>query len=237
MQIVGAGFARTGTTSMKAALEQLGFGPVHHMSEVKAHPATVHDWLAIVEGRCRDWDRVLGRYRASLDWPAAVYWRELADHYPTAKVVLTVRDAGQWHDSMEKTVFRNVSSSRGIMWHLLPLLSNLRSKDQGAFIRMTRKTVLEGVFGGQVADRARNIRIFEEHNAAVAAAIPADRLLTFDVRQGWEPLCEFLGVPVPDTPFPRLNDRESYRRQGRRPFRMRPLRTSQRYEDGRGSAA
>jgi hypothetical protein len=224
MKVIGAGFARTGTTSTKRALEALGFGPVHHMSEIKSRPETVHDWLRVASGDRPDWDRMLAGYQANLDWPSAVYWRELAEHYPDAKVLLTVRDPEQWHDSMEKTIFSNVGRTRGLMWHLLPLLNSLRSRERGAFIRMTRKTIFEGVFGGDITDRHRNISIFEQHIAAVTAAIAADRLLVFDVKDGWHPLCAFLGVPVPDRPIPYLNDRDSYAENGRE-YRQRALRS------------
>ncbi|GAA3945213.1 sulfotransferase family protein [Actinoplanes auranticolor] len=214
MRVIGAGFGRTGTTSTKAALELLGLGPVHHMSEVKANPPQIHAWLRVARHGDQGLDAALtdalAGYQSCLDWPGAAYWRELAGCYPDAKVLLTVRDTEQWLDSMEQTIFRNVSRRRGLMWHLRPVLNSLHNRDHGAFLRMTRKVILDRVFDGEAYDRARIREVYERHTAEVVAAIPASRLLVYDVAQGWETLCAFLDVPVPDEPFPRLNDRKGY---------------------------
>jgi hypothetical protein len=226
VKVIGAGFGRTGTTSTKNALEILGFGPVHHMSEVKAHPEQIAPWLAIARGRSRDWDAALAGYRSCLDWPSAAYWRELADHYPEAKVVLTARDTEQWLDSMEQTIFRNVSRRRGLMWHLLPIVNSLHNRAHGDFLRMTRLTILDRVFAGEAFDRDRIREIYENHRADVIATIPPGRLLVYDVSEGWAPLCAFLGVPVPDEAFPRLNDRKSYGSEGHEfPHQVLPRQT------------
>ncbi|MEO3870156.1 sulfotransferase family protein [Nonomuraea sp. B12E4] len=109
---MGAGFGRTGTASLKAALELLGYGPCYHMSVVIAEPYRVRQWLEVGEGRSRDWDTVFTGFRSALDWPAAAYWRELAEHYPDAKVVLTVRDPQRWWDSVSATIFRSALAER-----------------------------------------------------------------------------------------------------------------------------
>ena len=105
IEIIGAGFGRTGTESMKRALETLGYGPCHHMYEVLKRWDRYDDWLRILKGEAEpDWPRLLEGYRSSVDWPVAYYWRELAELYPEAKILLTVRDAESWYASMDKTI-------------------------------------------------------------------------------------------------------------------------------------
>jgi hypothetical protein len=208
MDVIGAGFGRTGTLSLKVALEQLGFGPCMHMMPLLEDPETSALIHKAAEGDVDALDVVLGRYRATVDWPMTYFWRDLADRYPEAKVVLTVRDPGRWYDSADKTIHAAANAGRE---------SGLIDPD---VLGMIDATVWQGTFGGRFADREAAIKRFLEHNAEVQREIPADRLLVFEVAQGWEPLCSFLGVPVPETPFPRLNDTVAFndnlaaRRQG-----------------------
>jgi hypothetical protein len=194
MDVIGAGFGRTGTLSLKVALEQLGFGPCMHMVPLLQDPKTSALIHKAIEGDIDTLDVALDGYRSSVDWPIAYFWRELADRHPAAKVILTVRDPQKWYDSADRTIHAAASHGRE---------SGLLDQD---VMRMVDGTVWEGTFGGRFADREHAIKIYEEHNARVQREIPADRLLVFEVAQGWEPLCSFLGVPVPETPFPRLND-------------------------------
>jgi hypothetical protein len=208
MDVIGAGFGRTGTLSLKVALEQLGFGPCMHMIPLLQDPETSALIRKAAEGDVELLDGVLDGYRATVDWPMAYFWRELADRYPAAKVILTVRDADKWYDSADKTIHAAANAGR----------------DSGGLdpdvIGMVDATVWEGTFGGRFADREATIKLYHEHNAQVRREIPADRLLVFEVAQGWQPLCDFLGVPAPETPFPRLNDTAAFNenlasRQGR----------------------
>jgi Sulfotransferase domain len=91
LRVIGAGFGRTGTHSLKLALEQLGFAPCHHMYEVRAHPEQLAFWQAAARGELPDWDEVFAGFAAQVDWPGARFWRELAEHFPHAKVILSVR--------------------------------------------------------------------------------------------------------------------------------------------------
>ncbi|WP_113702720.1 sulfotransferase family protein [Nonomuraea lactucae] len=221
MKVIGAGFGRTGTASLKAALELLGYGPCYHMSVVIDQPRRVRQWLDIGEGRSRDWDAVFAGFRATADWPAAAYWRELAEHYPDAKVVLTVRDPGQWYDSVASTVFASALAERRPLpfrRRLIRWLVARRAPDFALYPRMARATVVDRVFGGRIDDRAHAVEVFERHADEVKAAIPPERLLVYDVREGWAPLCGFLGLPVPDEPFPQVNERAAFRRK--RPRRL-----------------
>ncbi|MFI0373292.1 sulfotransferase family protein [Actinomadura sp. 1N219] len=224
MKVIGAGFGRTGTASLKAALERLDFGPCYHMSAVIAEPRRVRQWLDIGEGQAADWDDVFAGYRSALDWPASSYWRELADHYPDAKVVLTVRDPERWYDSVASTIFARALAERRrlpLRRRIVRWLVRRRSPDFALYPRMARATVMDRVFGGRIDDRDHVLDVFDRHIAEVKAAIPDGRLLVFDVAEGWEPLCAFLGVPVPDEPFPQSNERAAWHRK--RPRRLARL--------------
>jgi hypothetical protein len=199
LDIIGAGFGRTGTSSMKIALEHLGFGPCHHMFEVRDNPHLLHHWEKIVGGQSQDWDEAFAGYRSQTDWPGALVWRELAAHYSSAKVVLTVRDPDDWYDSFSATI--------------VPLVEGHGTYPDAHANRVTTMghKLLGKVFGaGRWKDRADAISVFNAHNAEVQRTIPPDRLLTLDVSQGWEPLCAFLGVSVPAISFPKLNSSKQF---------------------------
>nr|WP_203863755.1 sulfotransferase family protein [Planobispora rosea] len=207
MHVIGAGLGRTGTSSLKLALEKLGFAPCHHMFEVLGSKERMRRWTAVAQGGEPDWETVFRGYRACVDFPAAAYWRELAAHYPEAKVILTLRDPGAWFESARKTIFRLPRLMRHpVLGPLLRLLP--RESRPAMFIRMLG--AINRARRDIAFDRDSAIAYFERHNAEVRAAIPADRLLVYRVGEGWEPLCAFLGVPVPDEPFPRANDSESF---------------------------
>jgi len=199
VKIIGAGFGRTGTASLKAALEHLGFGPCYHMFEVIAKPERAQDWHEAMDGSVDDWESVLGGFQSTVDWPGCTFWRELMDFYPDAKVLLTVRDPEKWYDSVHGTIYQFVQGEPGddaFSTHLRP---------------MVERMIWDGTFDGRFDDREHAIKVFEEHNAAVQAGVPADRLLTYRVGEGWERLCEFLEVPVPAEDFPHVNDSASIR--------------------------
>ncbi|SPT58672.1 MULTISPECIES: sulfotransferase family protein [Actinomadura] len=223
MKVIGAGFGRTGTASLKAALEELGLGPCYHMSVVIAEPRRVRQWLDIGEGRSTGWDEVFAGFESALDWPAASYWRELAEHYPEAKVVLTVRDPERWYESVSTTIFARALEERRLPLRrrIVRWLVARRSPDFALYPRMARATVHDRVFGGRIGDRDHVLGVYERHIAEVRNALPPERLLVFDVADGWKPLCAFLGVPVPDEPFPRSNERAEWHRK--RPRRLARL--------------
>lgn len=199
LEVIGAGFGRTGTLSLKAALERLGFGPCHHMLGMLEKPDEIPMWRDAAQGRPVDWDRVYRGYRSSVDWPGARFWRELVDHYPEAKVILSLRDPQRWYDSALGTIHRAAMDASPAA---SPLLAEMRE--------MSREVVWDGLFEGRFTDRAHAVKVFEAHIEEVRAHVPAERLLVFEVAQGWEPLCGFLGAPVPDEPFPRRNDQEEF---------------------------
>ncbi|MCH7662727.1 MAG: sulfotransferase family protein [Chloroflexi bacterium] len=203
MQIIGAGFGRTGTMSLKAALEQIGFGPCYHMLEVLKHPSHIGGWLAAAEGEQVDWDGLLGNYQAGLDYPLSVFYKELLAVYPEAKVILTVRDPQRWYESTLETIYQGAALPDWVLRILPPYRD---------FIKMVRMAVWEGLFEGRFEERAYAIKVFEDWVIEVKRTVPAEKLLIFSVKDGWEPLCAFLGVPVPDKPFPHINDRKMTQR-------------------------
>lgn len=211
LEIIGAGFGRTGTNSLKFALEHLGFGPCHHMFEVRDNPELIADWEALARGEAVDWDSVFSGYRSQVDWPGAKYWRELSAHFPNAKVILTVRDPDEWFDSVQAT--------------LVPFL-DARGKHPAphpnAIAEMAHKLIAVPTFDDRMSDREHATRIFREHIAEVQHSIPAERLLTFDLREGWEPLCKFLGVRTPDIPFPKTNSSKQFHDEEWRDQEARP---------------
>lgn len=200
LSVIGSGFGRTGTRSLKDALEQLGFGPCHHMEEVFPNPAQIDYWCAVARGEAVDWADVFEGYGAQIDWPGAHVWRELAAAYPDAKIVHSVRPEAAWWNSFNGTIGKFLA-----IGHTLALPPNI--------IRMgaaVGQMVGEQTFNGRAADRDHAIAVFRQREIDVRAAIPPERLLVFDVAEGWEPLCAFLGVTVPDTPFPRTNNRDDF---------------------------
>lgn len=198
-QILGAGFGRTGTTSLRAALEHLGYSPCYHMDEYNRRPEHEMLWREAVEEGDTDWVRLLGGYRAAVDWPVCSFWRRLTEVFPNARVVLTVRDPDQWYASMQRTV--------------VPLTrAALSTRDDAVRrrVELAERLIFAWTFSGRFDDRDHARAVFEEHQRSVSATLPASRLLVFDVAEGWGPLCRFLDVPVPDVSFPRRNDAAAF---------------------------
>jgi Sulfotransferase domain len=198
LRVIGAGFGRTGTLSLKFALEMLGIGPCYHMVEVFKNPQHSELWSAAADGNV-DWDKLFAGYASTVDWPSVHFWRELADYYPNAKLILTKRSTASWVKSVNETIFRHLDSE--------PTEDNPVRAGQ---MRMAKKLVLERTFGGSVADPEHIGKVFEAHNEEVLRTIPAERLLVYEAREGWEPLCKFLGVPVPNVEYPRVNTTEEF---------------------------
>lgn len=215
MKVIGAGFGRTGTTSLKAALEELGFIPCYHMTEVFAHPEHADFWLSAWRGEPADWDGVLEGYEAAVDWPACTFYEELMERNPDAKVILSVRDPERWYESTRTTIYElskvvdRSPISRMIFASISFFLFGGFARGRG---NVVKEIIWQGTFDGRFEDRRHAIEVFERHNEEVKRRVPPGRLLVYDVRQGWGPLCEFLGAPEPEGPFPRLNDANQMRR-------------------------
>jgi sulfotransferase family protein len=215
VKVIGAGFGRTGTSSLKGALEELGFGPCYHMSDVFENPGHADFWRAAWRGEPVDWDGVLGSYEAAVDWPACTFYAELMERHPDAKVLLSVRDPEKWYESTRSTIYELGRISAGSPFSRLgfALLSRLvfgRFKTgQGP---MTEEIVWQGTFDGKFEDKHHAVGVFDRHNEQVRRRVPKEQLLIYEVKEGWGPLCEFLGVEEPDKPFPHLNDAAQMRR-------------------------
>lgn len=208
LAVIGAGFGRTGTLSFKQALEELGFGPCHHMQEIMTGAPDLDAWASAAAGTLTDWDRLYGDWGSVCDFPHCVFYAELAAFYPEAKVVLTERDPESWYTSASETIFspdnveRFASTTGGSAGADGPSLwSSLTTIISRAIDVRTRP------------DKDAMIAAFLAHNEAVKATIGADRLLVYRVSEGWEPLCAFLGVEVPSTDFPRVNTTEEFRQR------------------------
>ena len=194
LKVIGSGFGRTGTLSLKGALEALGFGPCYHMVEVFQNPQAPGWWIeAAADPAHADWGKIFAGYNATVDWPNATFYRELAAAYPDAKIVHTERDPDEWFESTQATIFKN----------------DIPPDIEVPFPKMLR-TVIGRLFDQRMHDRDTCIAVFNAHNRQVRETIPAERLLVYHVADGWAPLCDFLGVPVPDGPIPKVNSREEF---------------------------
>jgi hypothetical protein len=195
LQVVGAGVGRTGTHSLKIALEQLLGGTCHHMMEVFSRPEEVPVWTAAIDGEQVDWDALMQPYTAQVDWPGASFWPELSNANPEALVILSVRDPDEWYTSCTNTIFEGIDLmvDQGDGW-------------MAAMLRLFGQR-----FSDRLDDRNAMLAAFEQHNDAVRAGVPSERLLEWSPADGWEPICGRLGVPVPTEPFPLTNTTVEFR--------------------------
>ena len=203
LRVIGAGFGRTGTLSLKQALETLGFWKCYHMAEVAENPSHVSLWRAAWRGE-EPWDALFEGYAAAVDWPTAAFWPKLMRVYPEAKVVLTVRDADAWFASASRTIFQSMREG------LASDEAKLRER-----LVMAQEIIVDGTFGGDLVDRANAVAVYEAHVARVHREVPPDRLVVFDPGDGWGPLCEALGVGEPEGPYPRINTSAEFQERWR----------------------
>lgn len=203
LKLLGAGFPRTGTMSTKAALEQLGLGSCYHFITQFERPQDSDVWLAAAQGQDVDWKALFADFGCAVDWPQSAFYKQLMEVYPDAKVLLNVRDPEAWYTSIASTVYP--ASRSGL------------SAPEGVGMNTAARAIdalgWKGIFHGRFEEKEYALSIFEQWNQAVKEYVPAERLLVFDVKEGWEPLCAFLGLPVPAAPFPRLNDAETFKQR------------------------
>jgi hypothetical protein len=199
LQVIGAGFGRTGTTSLKRALERLGFGPCYHMQTAMTLPGHSPFWRRAKRRGTADFDRFLRHYRSAIDWPACEFYAELMQQFPEARVILTVREPEAWYESVRATLW---PIDFALPWWFPPSIR-----------RMHDEVIWNGRFDGRFLDRDHALAVYRAHVEEVRRTVPAERFLVFDVAEGWAPLCRFLDRPVPEgEPFPRLNDRRFFAR-------------------------
>jgi hypothetical protein len=206
IEVIGAGFGRTGTLSLKFALETLGFDKCYHMMEVPLNPSHSKLWTKMAKGKRVDWEQLFAGYKASVDWPSSNYWREQMQVYPEARVILSLRDSDKWYASVMNTIWRASERAR---------LDAENRKDVEALARsaMVYEVIWDGVFGGRMDDKDHVIACYEQHNEEVIDTVDPNNLLVYRPGDGWEPLCEFLQQPVPSADYPRVNSTEDFNRR------------------------
>lgn len=196
MKLIGAGFGRTGTMSIKAALEELGVGPCYHMKIALPRFWHLNFFMKAWRGKKVNWNRFFRRYNSVVDWPACSFYKELMIEFPDAKILLNVRDPEKWYDSMFETIW---AIQKAFPFWFPPVVRKIHNE-------IIWKGNLKGVF----EDREKTIAVYQEWIEEVKRTVPAEKLLVYEVREGWKPLCDFLGVPVPEKPFPHINERKNF---------------------------
>jgi predicted naringenin-chalcone synthase len=201
VKVIGAGFGRTGTMSLKVALEELGAGPCLHALEARrAEGGLASHWEQLANGQPVDWHKAFEGWGSTVDWLGARFYPEMLQAWPQAKVILSVRDPEDWYESTHASLHATRELAGG-----------LRGADQVVpVLKAVDSAIWEDLFDGRFDERDHAIEVFERHRLQVARVVPAERLLIYDIREGWQPLCDFLGVPVPKTPFPHLNGRDAF---------------------------
>ncbi|MBK8983269.1 MAG: sulfotransferase [Ignavibacteria bacterium] len=210
LKIIGTGLGRTGTYSLKLALEHLGFGKCFHMTELFQHPEKVKYFIQAEKGEQVKWDELFNGYRSAVDYPAARYFRQLYEYYPDAKFIHTLRDPDEWYESALHTIFmaRNPDLRKFTQFALRFPFSTVVRKRFKVF--MYNRKLMDLEFGKDLKNKNKVISSFKKHTENVLKHIPAERLLMFNAAEGWKPLCEFLNVSIPDVKFPYSNNRQEF---------------------------
>ncbi len=211
LQIIGSGVGRTGTHSLKLALEQLGFSKCFHMAELFQHPEKIIYFQKAEHGEAVDWDTLFEGYKSAVDYPVARYYKQLIAAYPQAKIIHTIRDAESWYQSAMETIFWASKPSAGRIFSLLikmPFNSVVRKRFP---VLKYNGEMVDNIFGKNLKDKQEVIKRYNAINEETLNYIPKDRSLVYDIKTGWEPLCNFLNVPIPATPFPRSNTKEGFK--------------------------
>src|SRR5512133_1651683 len=199
MKLIGAGFGRTGTMSLKSALEQLGYGPCYHMKITLKRYHHMRFFMRAWHKKDVNWEKFFRRYNSVVDWPTCSFYKDLMNVYPDARILLNVREPEQWYDSMKETIYTIVPA---FPWWFPRIMRTMHDE-----------IIWNGNLKGVFEDREKAIEVYREYMEEVKKTVPADRLLVYNVKEGWKPLCDFLGVPVPEgKAFPHINERKSFKR-------------------------
>lgn len=201
LKVIGAGMGRTGTESLRNALDMLGVGPCHHMTVVRENAEMIGPWMDVMNGAPPDWDALFDGFGAQTDWPGAFYWRELSEHFPDAKIILSVRSAESWYKSMTETILPFVAMKGR---HLPP-----HRNDIAEWVAW----MLDQTFDGRVLEPDHAMAVYDAYNQTVQETIAPERLLVFPVGSGWGPLCAHLGLEVPDAPYPSGNTTADFKQR------------------------
>jgi len=198
MKLIGAGFGRSGTMSIKAALEQLGCGPCYHMKITLKRYHHMRFFMRAWTGKKVNWKKFFRRYQSVVDWPTCTFYRELMTEFPDARVLLNIRDPESWYESMKETIF---AIQPAFPWWF-----------PGIVRRMHDEIIWGGSLKGVFEDREKTLAVYRQYIEDVKSTVPAGRLLVYNVNEGWKPLCDFLGVPVPEgKSYPHINERKSFK--------------------------
>jgi hypothetical protein len=208
MELIGAGLPRTATLSQKVALEMLGLRPCYHMVNVLGNLDLVSQWRRALDGDA-DWEEIFDGCRATVDWPGSFFYRELIQAFPGAKVLLSVRDGDAWARSMRQTIW-GVLYGDSVMAHLSAARGQVDAQWRGYTELMQEMWQRSGLLEGEDTSDDAMAAGMRRYHEEVQRTVPADRLLVWSPADGWEPLCEFLALPEPEAPFPRLNDSAAF---------------------------
>lgn len=207
IKVIGAGMGRTGTATLKVAVETLGFTKCYHSISLADHPTHGPQWIGLLEGKPLDWAQLYAGYQGTMGLPTVFFYKEIVAHYPEAKVILTVRDPESWYESASQTILKLPSRGEMAVMRLIALF-NPKLKIAMHIIPVARR--VSAHFIGNDLTKERAIEYYHRHNAEVRQTVPPAKLLIYDVKAGWEPLCQFLDVPIPATTFPHTNTRAEF---------------------------
>jgi len=211
LKIIGTGLGRTGTKSLKLALDQLLGGSCFHMTELLTNPARLKYFKKGQKTGVFDWDQLFNGYIATTDYPTCLYYEELMEKYPDAKFIHTHRDPESWYASVRETIYRGKpKNGKDIMRLVWNLIRSADMRKVAPVFQYTDQLIWSGQFNGQFENKAAAIKVFHNHFEKVKATIPPDKLLVYQVQDGWQPLCKFLNVPIPKTPFPNTHKRKVF---------------------------
>ncbi|MCB0461256.1 MAG: sulfotransferase [Flavobacteriaceae bacterium] len=211
IKIIGAGFPRTGTTTLKKALETLGYKDTYHFKDLIANPKKLKHWKELEENGNTNFEQLFDGFQATVDFPGYPYYKILMEKYPDAKVILTKRDVDKWYESTLKTVWKaGPQTVLAKIVLLSKMIFNTSLRETFLCIKFMRKTYLKKQFSNNFASKAHAKEVFFKHIENVKKHVPENKLLIYDVSEGWQPLCDFLGKPIPDETFPHLNKKENF---------------------------
>ncbi len=212
IKIIGAGFPRTGTNTLRESLTQLGYVKTYHMKELIVHPENLHYWETLSRTGTTNWEELYNGYQATVDFPCYPWYKEHLKQYPDAKVILTLRPFEDWYSSVYNTIWQAQNppeSQRAAMGERLASDPHLRSVMQ--VMEFAKVHFMDIPFQGRFIDKEHAEKVYNNHNEEVKKHVPAKQLLVFEVREGWEPLCTFLNKPIPEQPLPHTNKREDFK--------------------------
>ncbi len=211
IKIIGAGLPRTGTNTLRESLEILGFSKTYHMKQLLVHPENLHYWTTLKATGTTNWDALYDGYEATVDFPCYPWYKEHMTQYPDAKVILSTRPFENWYTSFYSTIWKAQNppdAERAAMGERIAADPRLQSVMK--VMGFSKQAMTEDHFQGKFLDKEFMEKVFNDHHEEVKRHVPADKLLVYEVTEGWEPLCEFLGAEVPNEPLPHTNKKEDF---------------------------